>query len=712
MNRRQWGELGLILLLALALRLALFWILPREQLVSDEPEYMAAAHWLAHGRGFSFYNEWPWLRPPVYLVWLTPFIRLFGPSLGPIRLAQVAVSLAVPALTYLLARMMFGRRAAFWAGLITALWAPLAMLPHLLLAENIFLPLLLATFCCLVRFRQEPRPRWLLLGGGLLGLATLAKGLTIGFLPLVGLWVIFQPVSSPPPWPLSRLKRTVPWPWTRLFHAALLAGAALLVILPWSGYNFLLYGRPILADTTGGYNFWLGTQGGQFEHLREVHQTLLEIPDPAARQSYAYRQGFETIQQDPGAYLGGRFTELGQLLRINYSADERLLDGFVLGAVSIPHLLAVFLLEDTLYVLLVPLALLGLLTHKGEAGRGLVLSWLGFNLLVALAFFAINRFRLPLLPFLAIYAAASLAGSPGEQRELRPARLVAAGLLWAAFWIIVLPSYLGPYPASSSATRLGLRGRVTANHLDRAEEHLAAGRLAEAEDALQRALAHRPDGSHSLPTALVVQAELLRAQGNEAAALELFEGMDWYQAFLLRGDIQRAQGDLEGARSQFGAREVDTHNPTDWAWDHLQPPPGQEIDLGSDLDLGLVDGFYLGEHDAGRTFRWSAEQARLRFPRAGTGQPLTLYLSLRGWRPVGERPAEVIVRMERTDLARFTVSSEWEQVRIPLPAVKVGQDVVVVLQANAFLAGPRDLLETGALRFLGVMVERGEVRER
>ena len=129
MTRREWRDLGLVLGVALALRAALG-LISRGALVSDEPEYLGAALWLADGRGFSFYDGWPWLRPPVYLLFLAPFLRLWGVNLLPIRLAQVVVSLSVPALVYLLGRETLGPRGARTAGLLAALWLPFALLPQ------------------------------------------------------------------------------------------------------------------------------------------------------------------------------------------------------------------------------------------------------------------------------------------------------------------------------------------------------------------------------------------------------------------------------------------------------------------------------------------------------------------------------------------------------------------------------------------------------
>jgi hypothetical protein len=291
-------------------------------------------------------------------------------------------------------------------------------------------------------------------------------------------------------------------------------------------------------------------------------------------------------------------------------------------------------------------------------------------------------------------------------------RFAAALLLCLAFWALVMPSYIGPYPAAAGATLLGVRGRVAAGHLARAEESLAAGEREAAWAELQLAQEYRPDGVNPAPTTMVAVAEWQRAGGGAAAALAtLAELADphWYQAALLRGDILRAQGDLAGARRAFGAREVTERDALPWAWEHLVPPAGREVDAGGGLDLGLLDGFYAPERDGETTYRWSHAAARLRFPAAGTGRPLALRLQLRGWRPAEERPAEVVVTCAGQEVTRFTAAGDWQEVAATLPATAAGQDVVVELRTTTFVAGPRDLLLTGQVRLLGLMVDWAEV---
>ncbi len=709
MTREARRDLGILLALSLAVRLGLLAVLPREHLVSDEPEYLAAAWGLAHGRGFSFYAEWPWLRPPLYLLFLSPFLRLFGGTEGPlspqallaIRFAQIALSLAIPALLYALGCTMWSNRAGRLAASLAALAFPLASLPHLVLAENLFLPLFLGVVAALVGYVRAGTPRtslrFLLVAGLFSGLAVLTRGVALAFLPLVCAWMLLQSRGD-----LAK----------RLLYTALFAGTVLLVLLPWSIYTWKAFGRPVLVDTTGGYNFWLGTQGGQFRNAYKVHQTLLGFPDPLSRQAYAYRQGWEAISADPAAYLRSRAVELRQLLRINYGADERLVDGFSLGAVSVAHLIALFALEDLLYLLLVPVALVGLCLSRREPGRGLILLWLGFSLCTGVLFFAIGRFRLSLWPFLALYAGGITARPWSALR--RPAlfaRLGIALLLTVAFWKVAIPSCLGPYPASLGATRLALRSRAVARYLARAEHALTRGDLQAAREALAPALEYRPDGVQPLAAARVVEAQWLRASGELDAALAVLEGSDWPQAALLRGDLLRAQGDLAGARAEFSHRRVVERNPVDWAYTHLEPPPTATIDLGGGLDWGLIQGFYRAERDGERTFRWSKGEAALRFPGVGSGRPLELHLRYWAWRPAGEAAPEVAVLVGGKEIARFVARTDgWSEVTLPLPPFPPGSDAVVQLRCTLFLPGPQDLLNTGELRVLGLMLDSAEVR--
>ena len=408
----------------LVLRLVVWALLPDRGFVSDETEYYAAARVLADGRGFSYYDAAPWLRPPGYLLLLAASFRLLGPAVAPIQIVQVGLSLALGPLVAWISLLATGRRdiARLAAG-FTLLLLPLAVLPWLLLTETLFTVLLLLGIGGLLARWRGGGLGWLALAGAALGGACLTRGIAIGF---VGMVVVGLAL-----WGRGDWRR-------RLGDAVVLAAIVAAVIAPWTLRNWLAYRAVVPLETTAAYNLWLRAQGGRGELW--MLSELLEQPDPPARQAHALQRGLALARQDPGGYVARGWRELGDVARLNFGAAERFTAGYASGEVSRPWLALSLALDDLLYLALLPLAALGLL-RQGGALRWLTLGWLGWVCLMALTFFAIARFRAPLLPLLAIQAAIGAVELKAAWRRRGGRRVVAvAALLAAALVAIVLPS--------------------------------------------------------------------------------------------------------------------------------------------------------------------------------------------------------------------------------------------------------------------------------
>jgi hypothetical protein len=198
---------------------------------------------------------------------------------------------------------------------------------------------------------------------------------------------------------------------------------------------------------------------------------------------------------------------------------------------------------------------------------------------------------------------------------------------------------------------------------------------------------------------------------------------------VVRGDLLRSMGHLDEARTAFGRSDkqnstgfVDDDNPLQWAWDWLHPAPlpNNHIDLASDLDLGYIEGCYLGEGDpeAQGTFRWCTDGMRLRFPGAGTGAPQTLALRadgrgwLAGWLPV----PPVRVYMGEQEAGSFTPSHDAVEVfAVALPPSPPGADVIVTLRTPTFIPDAARYLsqqgsQVGQVQRLGLRLDWAELR--
>ena len=712
----------LILFVALVVRFGAWWTLPYNDWISDEGEYWAAAVWLAEGRGFAFFDGWIWTRPPMYVLFLAAHVKLFGSTaLWAPRLTQALLSTLMVWLTMRVGRRLApaGRSngVAYGAGWLMALSYSFASFAFFLLSETLFLTLFLSAVLLLLRWADSRLWFDLLLGGVVLGLCTLTRSITLTWLPLVALWIVW----------VARSSTTSGW---RRWRAGLVAGVALtimtiFVVAPWSLYATQRWGSAehiILVDTTGGYNWALGAQSATpaGRHGIKLHDFLCEgaVCDPTAnhgeRQARAYALGWSLIAEHPMGFVRKSGREFLDMVQLQYGGAERIRGGYTSGAVPAPHLLGL-LGDDSLYVLVLVLGLMGLFRVQARPGKSLVLSWLLYNLAVGALVFAINRFRQPLFPFLAIYAACALVQwrLPWSKRRFGSYALVAIMV-----YITVLPSYVYWPPLLDADRRsvwqdtlVGFTGLRNATECAQIEQVLQAGAIAEARSLHDAA--HARQGRQCLAR---IHARLLVAEGRLEAALNFLTEADpennallASRILMIEGDIRRSIGDLEKAQEVFTNRDVEIVNDTTWAWDNLQPPPASTIDVGSGLDYGYIEGFYQRER-GDPSFRWSGAQARLRFPEAGTGAPQTLVLRVNGY-TINADPTQLTAVIDGAATAPIVLAPDWQEVTIALPAAPAGADVVVELRSTVFVPGPADLAQrvrdrvAQPLRLLGFQLD-------
>lgn len=841
--RAHWPLL-LALGVGLALRMTLWGRLPRTGLIGDEAEYLAAGDWLALGRGFAWHTQYFWTRAPLYPLFLAAHITVFGRVNGPIFVTQSLLSLVNVGLVYALGRQVSGsKRAAGLAALGTALYLPLASYGQLLLSETLFISLLLSALLALGQWagqvqlratgeqpavgrggaavypspgserivpanadeggtpslpglrdapnaehvRSEGRAAPVLIGaaGVLLGLATLTRGLTLGFVPLACLWMLGVAMGAG---------------GQRRLRSAAGAGVLLLAwgltVFPWTIYASRTYGGPVLVDTTGSFNLLFGARTA-FDGERDDAATrnfvlaLLPIPGrsqdertallaprraadggleragsclyaagdpqllaalerPPAALSQAERQQLMSaealclLRARPLAFAQKSLVELIDLFRINYTGAERLTRGFALGHVPPWYTLTLLLLDDTLYVLALPLAVLGwavLRTAGGpqDARAGTALSlliglWLLYNLTTAPLLFAINRFRVPLMPFVFLLAGAALAAWPRLGATLRASYGAACAVLASLLLLVAAAphayleprapgapstwaSYFGPYPSSLASSRIALQTRPGFAAEQRLAAALGAGDAAAARAAL--ADPRLPGYSAAMGAPLLDGLEGRPAAGLERLASSPVRPLEPWQTSVVAGELLRQLGEIEAARREFGPELVDSQNPVSWAWNWLAPPPPPvgRIAVADDNDLGYINGFYLGGYDTtlAATLRWASGHSALRFPGAGNGAPRQLCLRLGGAWPTDLALPEIGVSLDGDRLGAIALQRELREVCLALPARPPGADYRVALHAPTFVPDALDLIaqqgpQTGQLRLLAYQLDWAEVR--
>jgi hypothetical protein len=346
-------------------------------------------------------------------------------------------------------------------------------------------------------------------------------------------------------------------------------------------------------------------------------------------------------------------------------------------------------LDDLFYLVALPLAVLGWCQGLRREDRWLLGLWIGYNCATAAVFFAISRFRLPLMPIILILAARGAVALVEWWRAghtfpwTRPRRWLVPAAAATLLVALVLPTI------APDQYLVGAQRRADAERLARGYALIQEGRADEALATFEQL----PPAFYARPTALAAAYHALGQDDRALATLD--DERDPMGATLLRGDIFRAQGKSDEAFEALNYRDVRIANPTEDAWNRLDPPPLSRVDVGNGLDLGYVRGMNLNEQDAdGTTYRWTQGRAEIRLDAPGNGQ--TLRLRLRGYHPNGT-PPEVRVSVNGQSVGTIAPQATWQIVEFPLPAV-TGQ-VVVRLETPTFVSGYADQ------RLLGTMLD-------
>ena len=442
-DARRFG-LGLALILlgaatfrALYLAQTLADPLLRDLLILDSRSYDALARSVTGG-DWRAGNE-VYALGPLYPYSLALLRSLVGDGTGFVYATQQLLGLGSVALTALIARRCFGTGAALIAAGLVACYGAMAMLEVKVMASTLAVFASLASLQLLLVARER---RWrfgALLPGAALGLACLARPNTLLFLPLAGLWLV---------WDAARLRQS-----GRGFAAArvpavlALAAGALLTIAPATIRNHAVADEWVLISSQGGLTFYQANNEraqGLYTRLPGFHGTPADLRrqarataerqlgrplGPSEVSRYWTGRGLAWLAGDP---LGG-LQLIGSKLH-HWLASDELSTEYVLPVERA--------LTPRLWLMPVPfagilaLALLGVLHADFRRPElALLALFAGANLASVLLFYFSSRYRLPAVPVLAVFAGGGAVAAAEQFRRsrVRFAAEAAAVLLLGAY---------------------------------------------------------------------------------------------------------------------------------------------------------------------------------------------------------------------------------------------------------------------------------------
>jgi 4-amino-4-deoxy-L-arabinose transferase-like glycosyltransferase len=233
-----------ILLLALVIRLAAIPLVHQMSYTSDEKEYLAMGKTLLERGLFVDTNGDRAVRAPLYPFFTAGLLAVTGGARLPLHVVGALLGVLNVVLVFLLTQTFWvNRRAALLAAGGMALYPGLVIYSTLLQSETLYITFVLAAFLSFMRLADHPTVGRAVILGLFCGLAALTRVVFLGFIPIVAILVAVRHGAV--------LRKGIGL-------AGTVAVVAALTIAPWTVRNALTLGRWVTICSGGGSSLLTG----------------------------------------------------------------------------------------------------------------------------------------------------------------------------------------------------------------------------------------------------------------------------------------------------------------------------------------------------------------------------------------------------------------------------------------------------------------------
>jgi 4-amino-4-deoxy-L-arabinose transferase-like glycosyltransferase len=378
-----------IFAIAFLIRLLAVMFLP--QSAPDTGTYHNIAINLLERGAFSLDGIMPTGRfAPVYPAFLAASYKLFGTVFLPVRMIQVIIDSFTCVLIYHIALMLFRRgRVGVISGLIASFHPSLIGSTTFVLTETLYAFLLTVSVLLLVKAAKSAKIRAYCLAGAALGIATLCRPTSMLF-PLFLLAGAVFPLRS-------RI---------RIAGVVALALTLLVVIMPWTVRNFIVFEEFIPVAIGGGGNLWIGSYipwDGDFRYQDLSDKRKIEEGySPLEADRRLWEEGIKNIKNNPAGYLKLCVKKFGRFW-FGIPGSKEVLKGM---AVVLKLLYAG-------HFILLAFFVVGVKRAFSELNPGITILFLMifYFTLTHVVLFAIPRYRIPIMPLVIVFSAVGISQS-------------------------------------------------------------------------------------------------------------------------------------------------------------------------------------------------------------------------------------------------------------------------------------------------------------
>jgi len=478
-------------------------------LLGDGRQYYAWATDIVAG---EWVGREAFYQAPLYPYFMAVLMKLFGLTEWPVRIAQMLLGAASCVLVAAAGRRFISDRVGLPAGLLLALYPPAIFFDGLIQKTSLSLFFASALLALLGEISHQPHRRWLLLTGVTLGCLALTRENALILIPIIGLWILLYFEDSP----FGQRSRWAAW----------FALGLAITLAPVGMRNLAVSGQFFFTTSQLGPNFFIGNNAeadGRYRPLRagredarverqdakELAEAELGRQLTAGEVSrYWLSHSISYIRSQPGAWGKLLLRKASLLINAREIVDTESIEVYREHS-RLLRALGWFLH----FGVLGPLALLGLWATRDQWRRLWILYANGLTAALGLVlFYIMARYRMPLIPLVALFAAAGLSRLIQNLRD----RIVAPLLGGLAIVAVCATVQNWPLPIQTlpRATTYYNLGVSLVEHHD----------LAQAKIFLEKALEIRPDfadGHYNLANVLVDSGEASNAMDHFRQALTL-----------------------------------------------------------------------------------------------------------------------------------------------------------------------------------------------
>jgi len=486
-------------------------------------------------------DDQPYYVAPFYMEALRLVYLLVGARPIFAMAIQFLLGSFSPLLIYWVARMFCCRRTSILAAVLCAV-NPLYIFYEGTLTKasiSVFVVTLAMGVVLVASNSQKRREFWWLLSGFLIGITCLIRPNLLLFIPLAGLLILW-------------INRQLSFRKNMLSVIAWFLGVAV-AVAPVTLRNYIVSGDPVFINSNGGFSLYVGNHSG----AEAYYCPVTNISDTISGESAdTKRLAEKVLQRKLKASEVSRFFFVQSLSAIKNdftgflrrSARKTLL---VLNEVEIPHTENFYLMRKFSPVLRVPLVRYGLLLPFAIVGlfisRKSRPEWYFINLFILsnvgglIIFYVSGRYRLPITPFLLIFASIGLVWIWDAVKSKRFRELTITALVLTVTYIICHLNFAGDFKTNFFTPLFNA-----------SKYYIAQGRTEEALELLNQIeskLGKRAEVSEAMGRCYINRKNFIEAGKSFNQAISI--APDQFSGYFHRGRLRISQNQLNAAAEDF-----------------------------------------------------------------------------------------------------------------------------------------------------------------